>query len=266
MLNACHRAAAATAFFLALVVSWAAAAQPAIVKTEVIGSGFRVTLSDGSVKEGTALTGAVLVFQVEGKAARVRIAAVSPDKNNKAVLLHDFRAADTDTPLCNPGPDGVQAGFPLAGQAAPDGTLVEAEPGAFELTCTSGAQGKCVRFGYHPWETGADGRSKRDFFNSCVRMIRADYCGDGRAWTRDGMQIDLWDNGGIQNDEVNTNPTFTFEAGWGPRGAICVAHTRVPENVTLDRLKAVCPRLAAMPTCDEASASAVGALLFNRSR
>lgn len=174
--------------------------------------------------------------------------------------------ADTDTPLCNPGPDGLQAGFPIAGRAGPDGMLIEAGPDAFELICTSGAQGKCVRFGYHPWEKAPDGTPMRDYFNACVRMLRADYCGDGRGWTREGMLIDLWDHGGIQKDDVNTNPTFSFEAGWGPKGAVCVAHTRVPENITLDRLKAVCPRLAAISTCDETSARVAGALLFNRSR
>lgn len=263
---ASHRTATATAFLLTLALSWPAVAQPEVVKTEVAGTGFRVTLSDGSVREGTDLAGAVLVFRIEGKAARVRIAAIRPDRNDKAVLLHDLRAADTDAPLCNPGPNGMQAGFPLAGRAAPDGTLLKAGPEAFELTCSSGAQGKCVRFGYRPWETAADGRSMRDYFNACVRMVRADYCGDGRGWTRDGMPIDLWDNGGIQKDDVNTNPMLTFEAGWSPHGAVCVAHTRMPENITLDRLKAVCPRLATVPTCDEASAEGAGALLFNRSR
>ena len=28
---------------------------------------------------------------------------------------------------------------------------------------------------------------------ACVRMVRADYCGDGRSHTVDGMAIDVWD-------------------------------------------------------------------------
>lgn len=56
--------------------------------------------------------------------------------------------------------------------AAPDGMLIEAGPDAFELICTSGAQGKCVRFGYHPWEKAPDGRPMRDYFNACVHMLR----------------------------------------------------------------------------------------------
>jgi hypothetical protein len=106
----------------------------------------------------------------------------------------------------------------------------------------------------------------REYYDTCVRMVRADYCGDGRAWTRDGTIIDMWDDQGIQKSDTQNDPAFSFEAGWKPDGAVCVAHTRIPENIALDKLKASCPRLAIMPTCDEASARASGALLLNRSR
>jgi hypothetical protein len=182
------------------------------------------------------------------------------------VFLHDFRLADTDAPLCDAAPDGQRTGFPLAGRTEADGRLVPAEAGAFELICAAGAQGKCVRFGYHPWETTANGRSMHDLYDACVRMVRADYCGDGQGWTQDGMAIDLWDDRGIQVAETRDDPEFSFEAGWTPEGAVCVAHTRVPENITLDRLKARCPRLATEFACDEDAARAAGALLYNRSR
>ena len=52
--------------------------------------------------------------------------------------------------------------------------MAEAEPGVLELTCTGGAQAKCVRFGYRPWETGPDGRPMRGLYNACVRMVRAE--------------------------------------------------------------------------------------------
>jgi ADYC domain len=250
-----------------LALSWVTptVAQPSIAKIEVSGTAFQVTLSDGSVKQGTELTGAVLVFNIGGKQARIRIAAVMPDANDRAVLLHDFRIDGTDTPLCSPDPYGKQLGFPLVGRTAPDGRFLEASPGVFELICTSGAQGKCVRFGYHPWEGAPDGRSMREYYDACVRMVRADYCGDGRSWTRDGTIIDMWDDQGIQKSDTQNDPTFSFEAGWKPEGAVCVARTRIPDNITLDKLKSSCPRLATMPTCDEVLARTTGALLFNRS-
>src|SRR5712692_3235421 len=230
----------------------ALAAQATVVAIEASGTAFRATLSDGSVKQGRELAGAVLVFVVNGAPLRIRIAAVEPDPPDKtgAVLLHDFRVEGSDEPLCEPGPDGKRLGFPLAGRTTADGRLAAAAPGVFELICTSGAQGKCVRFGYHPWEKASDGRPMRDHYNACIRLVRADYCGDNRAWTRDGTEIDLWDDLRIQKSDSADDPAFSFEAGWGPDGAVCVAHTRIPENITLGKLKDYCPRLAAAAACD----------------
>jgi hypothetical protein len=180
--------------------------------------------------------------------------------------LHDFRIEATGEPFCSPAPDGTRLGFPLAGRTAPDGRLVVSEPGIFELVCTSGAQGKCVRFGYHPWQIAPNGGPMRDYFNACVRLLRADYCGDGRGWTRDGTLVDIWDDYGIQTLDGGGDPAFSFEAGWRADGAVCAAHSRIPENVTLERLKAYCPRLEAISSCDENSARAAGALVFSRSR
>jgi hypothetical protein len=246
----------------------AAVAGPTVTAVEAQGTSFRVTLSDGSVRQGADLAGAVLVIAVNGVPVRVRIASVMSDPMDKpgTVLLHDFRLEHSGEPLCSPGPDGKRLGFPLAGRSLPDGRFVAAEPGVFELICTAGARGKCVRFGYHPWERAVDGEPMRDRYDACVRLVRADYCGDNRGWTRDGTEIDLWDDLGIQRSDSGADPAFSFEAGWNAKGAVCVAHTRIPENITLDRLKAACPRLAAAPTCDETSARGAGATLFNRSR
>ncbi len=259
---------ALVAIALALDVATVAAAEPSLVRLEAVGTLFRATLSDGSVKEGADLVGMTLVFDVEGSPVRVYIAGISPDPMDStgSVFLHDFRLAETGEPLCDAAPDGQRTGFPLSGQMATDGRLLAASPSQFELICAAGALGKCVRFGYHPWQTTDDGQAMRSYYDACVRMVRADYCGDGQGWTRDGMAIDLWDDRGIQLTETRDDPEYSFEAGWTPEGAVCVSHTRVPENITLDRLKAVCPRLATMPACDEDAARAAGALLFNRSR
>ena len=147
------------------------AAESTVVGITAVGTAFRVTLSDGAVKRGRELAGALLVFNLKGTAVRIRIASITPDPGDKTgtVLLHDFRIAATGKPLCGPGPDGKQVGFPLAGRTTADRRFVEAEPGAFELVCTSGAEGKCVRFGYHPWETAPNGRSIRQYYNACLR-------------------------------------------------------------------------------------------------
>jgi hypothetical protein len=60
-----------------------------------------------------------------------------------------------------------------------------------------------------------------------VRLVRADYCGDGIGHTRDGTPIDIFDAIGIQHDEPA--PGMTFEAAWRADGAVCVRHTRLPD-------------------------------------
>ena len=252
---------------LTLVLATAATAEPGLVRLEAAGTLFRATLLDGSVKEGADLVGMTLVFNVNEAPVRVYIAGLWPDPMDStgSVFLHDFRIADTGEPLCEPAPDGQRTGFPLTGRMAPDGRLLATDASEFELICAAGALGKCVRFGYHPWQM-EDGQTLRGHYNACVRMVRADSCGDGQGWTRDGMAIDLWDDRGIQMAETRDDPEFSFEAGWTPDGAACVAHTRVPGNITLDRLKTICPRLATALACDEDVARAAGALLYNRSR
>jgi ADYC domain len=253
--------------FIAAAALAEAAAEPETVAIKASGTAFRVTFADGAVRRGTDLAGTVLMLKVAGTTARIRIVSVVPDAEDKtgAVLLHDFRIEESGASLCEPDADGKRFGFPLAGRTAADGGLL-AEDDAYEVVCTSGAQGKCVRFGYHPWENGPHGESMRDYYNACVRLVRADYCGDGQTWTREGALIDLWDNIGIRRSTTLKNSMFSFEAGWTSGGSVCVAHTRVPEKLTPDSLKISCPRLAHVPICNEKAARRAGALLFNRSR
>src|SRR5882672_3823621 len=81
----------------------ARAADPTVVSIEAVGTAFRATLSDGSVKQGAELAGAVLVFKVNDAPMRIRIASITPDPNDKTgtVLLHDFRVEGSGAPLCD---------------------------------------------------------------------------------------------------------------------------------------------------------------------
>jgi hypothetical protein len=134
------------------------------------------------------------------------------------------------------------------------------------LSCTSGARAKCVRFGYAPTGPG-DGAARRERYDACVRMVRADYCGDGEAHTVNGTLIDIYDRDGIQVSDGG--PELRFEAGWTAAGAVCVAHPRIAAQGDLDALLARCPRLREAPNgaaCTEQAAERAGAVLFNRSR
>lgn len=255
------------AFLLLLLAGPAFAQGRQVTAIEARDGAFRVTLADASVREREALAGMVLVYAAGDRRVRIRIAGIRPDPRDVAGrrLLHDFRDDATGEPFCQAAPDGTREGFPIAGRADATGLLHPAEPGAFEIVCTAGAQGKCVRFGYAPWADQPDGRPMAELYNACIRMVRADYCGTGEGTTRDGMNIDLYDVHRIQAPELA--PEQSFEAAWGPEGAICVAHVRVKQNTSLERLAATCPRLSGKlgPACTEESARAAGARLFNRS-
>ena len=237
----------------------AAAQSPAVQSLGVDGTEIVVELSDGRTLRSRDLVGAVLKVRFEGEPAEVRIAAVEadPDDKSKTVWLHTLEGRQADgswSNLCTAGPDGRRQGFPLQG------------PQGLELTCSSGALGKCVRMGYRPWAVGPDGGSLAPLHAACLRMVRADYGGDGKAWTKDGMRIDIYDPQRIQTAE--DDPVDRFEAGWSPEGAVCVRHVRVKENPTLPALEAAYPRLAGRTgaICTEDFARANGAILFNRSK
>ncbi len=235
----------------------------------VVGTTFQVQMPNGSVRAGAALVGAILGVAVGGRSLRVRIAGAEKDIRdpNNEVLLYDFRVitpSGGEEPLCSPDPDGRQLGFPLAGRSDPAGILTAGEPDQFELVCTAGPQGKCLRFGYAPWRKAPDGRPLTDWYNACVRMLRGDYCGDGRHFTRDGTWIDIYDRIGIQSSD--RDPSLSFEAAWGPNGAICVARTRLPDLIDLDGLARSCPRLASHLGPSACSDTERDALVMNRSR
>ena len=202
----------------------------------------------------------------------VRIDAVVPDPSDPdgEVLLYRVMALRADgawRELCGPDPQGERWAFPLAGRWTASGQHLPAAANVFNLTCSSGAIGKCVRFGYKPWKLLPDGTALRDHHQACVRMMRADYCGDGQSFTRGGTLIDLYDRLGIQKDEPG--PGMRFEAGWGKDGATCVAHVRIPEKVTLEELARRCPgrlaeRVGAVCTEEEARRPSA-TLLLNRS-
>lgn len=143
-----------------------------------------------------------------------------------------------------------------------------ADTTTFRLSCVSGVQAKCLRWVYQPWRTAPlTGESLTRHFNACIRLARADYCGDDQPSTRDGTMIDIYDRIGAQEPEYNSG-ALAFEAGWTENGTVCVHPTRIPENLDLATLSLQCPRLTYATLgveCDEITAMAEGALLFNRS-
>ena len=88
--------------------------------------------------------------------------------------------------------------------------------GGFSFACRGSSVAKCLELGYKTW----DGFS--DHQHACVRMLRADYCGDGVSHTVNGTQINLYDNAGVQAD----TESWLIDGEWGPDGALCFNNYR----------------------------------------
>ena len=216
-----------------------------IISIEVVGTEFQVVLRDGTLLDSVALHGAELsIVDAGGHHLMIRIDDIEPDPKDPAgeTLLYTFSARDPSSNVwrnfCDPDADGLRKGFPLAGYWTPTGEHIDAD-GAFTITCTSGASGKCVRLGYKPWRTTDEGVSLWDYHQACTRLLRADYCGNGHSYTQEGTPVLIYDLLGIQKDEPEQD--MTFEGAWGPDGAICVRHVRVTSATSLEQLVKSCP-------------------------
>jgi ADYC domain len=241
------------------------AAAPAIAcaqaRLTAEGTELVLTTADGRTMRSGSLVGAKLRIGAPGHEIEVTIASVEEDLRavGGRVLLHRFEVADRSgkpAALCAPDADGRSLGFPV-----PDGH------GGFDLTCTSGAIGKCIRWGYRPWDEQPRGPPLQAMHRACVHMTRADYGGDGSSATRDGTMISVCDRFGVQ--PCGPDSPVAFEAAWGVEGATCVARPRIPDIVSLRRLAERHPRLRGRvgpDACNEDAALAdAAALLFNRS-
>jgi hypothetical protein len=97
-----------------------------------------------------------------------------------------------------------------------------------------GALGKCLHWpdgsdgGYYNFlENAPAGRAVQRFL-TCVRAVRADYCGDGVTYTTDGTKIYLADipHAGVWSVDHSHDAGFVLEATWDQNGAVCLNHAR----------------------------------------
>lgn len=189
---------------------------------------------------GGALVGSTWTAQLsDGTALALRVDAAAhgagPNADVWAYTI-SYQSGTTRAPLC--GLDA--AGTPIRAVAvpgtwnqklgSPGGGAYDARASQFTLACRGSSIGKCVEMGYKPWQGYADQ------LGACVRALRADYCGDGTAYTVSGTLVDLYDRDGVQSDDAAWVP----EAEWTPDGARCIS--------ALDRTRAW-QRLGARPWC-----------------
>ena len=110
------------------------------------------------------------------------------------------------------------------------GTLVD-DADKFTVACRGAAIAKCSEWGYNDFGTWTENNgtttqsvSLKKFHQACVRMVRADYCGNGVSHTENGTSIDVFDVANIQTETPGN--TMPLEAEWSAAGASCVKHVR----------------------------------------
>ncbi len=243
---------------------------PAAANRLTAEGGRLVLAMDGRRLLSPDLLGAALIVPVidaDQGAARlveVRIDAVRTAADAPGIVLHEMTiaaGAGAREPLCAPDAQGRNAAYAMRGRISEAGDFVP-DADSFFLACTSGAVGKCVLWGYDPWRSRPGGGSLARHYEACLRMTRADYLGDGAAHTRDGTPIDLADSAGVRRWTSERDPRFVFEAGWGPRGAVCVERVRWPDLADPRALRHARPDLHGR--CNRHRAEQRGALLFTR--
>lgn len=113
----------------------------------------------------------------------------------------------------------------------------------FTFACENGAIAKCAEWGYKPWAKKGE-NSLAPFHQACTRMVRGDYCGNGRSHTHDDNPLDVYDSLRIMTRTDEDGPGWkrtlaSFEGGWTPDGASCLARTR--EGQSLKSIQEECP-------------------------
>jgi hypothetical protein len=176
---------------------------------------------DGVSLNGADFIGAQLSGVLgTGAALPLRIDDVAPLAGPSADVLAYAVSVETDTgwaPLCGYEADGsVRRALAVPGVWDPKTAAWSATDDQFSFACRHASIAKCVELGYKSWLGYADHQ------HACVRMLRADYCGDGVSHTVTGTPINLYDRVGVQADTEQ----WPVDAEWTPDGALCVDHYR----------------------------------------
>jgi len=202
------------------------------------GSQLTGVTSSGQTLSGAGLVGARLNGIISNGASlpmRVDSAAILPAPNADVWgYAVSYRVDDGIwRSLCGTSAGAPVLAIPLAGTwnygVGATGGAWSSTPGTFTFACRGTALSKCVELGYKPWKT-VSGTSLRNHHQTCTRMLRADYCGNGQPGTLNGWQVNLYDKIGVQADTEN-GATWVFEAEWSSSGAVCVDEYRALELV-----------------------------------
>jgi hypothetical protein len=223
---------------------------------QLSGTRLRVTTGNGGVLGGADLVGITMKATAsDGSPVTVRIDGVLPSADPEIVHYEvSWRDGDAWRSVCGEQTDGrpvpaialsglwnYSSGTPLGGAHVPSASIIT-------FACAGSTLAKCVDLGYEPWRRAEEclgGKCRslplQSFHQACVRMMRADYCGDGTSHTTDGVPINIWDGLSIQ-ERAETGTTWKREAEWGPNGAVCITGLRYdPDHETSTYVALRCP-------------------------
>lgn len=211
----------------------------------------------GKERTGAALAGATFDGLLDtGGTVKLRIASAAldtsetmfvreRDRPNDDVWLYRFQYEDLGRwyDLCEDDPRGTA----IAGVWNDDGSFTST-PGVFTIACTAGVIAKCARWGYKPWKWAQSPSGQwvqlAELHQACTRAARADYCGEGTSFTRDGTRVDVSDTYGFVARVPESDPSemFSSESTFDTGGAGCLEKTRYDQvapscrSTSLERL------------------------------
>jgi hypothetical protein len=253
--------------------------------TSINGTSINGTSINGTSINGTSINGTVLTSPSlpggdftgsrwfaelsNGEPLELRIdgSAALPGPN-AAVMTYQVSYANGVgwSPLC--GADA--AGNPIAAIAMTGTWSYEQgvaggggyTPDASKITfaCRGKAIAKCLEMGYRPGVSGGSlTPAETEQLVACTRLLRADYCGDGRSFTVDGTLVNLYDGAGIQSD---TQP-WTIEAEWTSAGARCTNEALLTRLTVSGLTPPSCFASKVSASCGDLAHFATGTTLMN---
>ncbi len=165
---------------------------------------------------------------MSGNPLQVTIQSITSDSQDPSgetflygLVLQNMTSGGSQN-ACEPDADGVQLAIPVAGIWSASGAHMDSAT-QFTFGCTSGVIAKCVRWGYHPWQSvGSQPLSL--YHQICTRLARADYCGDGQTHTQEGTLVDVYDD--LQLLTPVPNSGLIFDGAWTTDGAYCIQKQR----------------------------------------
>ncbi|HET9990218.1 MAG TPA: ADYC domain-containing protein [Kofleriaceae bacterium] len=213
---------------------------------------------------GTSLNGVLLAGSLsDGSLLPLRIDSFAQGTGaNSDVSFYgvSYYADGAWSPICGVDANGVEIeaiAVPGVWNTEADvsgGGAYSDDPTQFTWSCRGKTIGKCVEMGYKNW------LGYGEQLQSCVRMLRGDYCGNGHAYTANGQLVNLYDNAGVQLD----TESWGAEAEWTSAGARCILDTAHTRYTHVGNPTPTCVTNGTLPTGGSCGASfASGATLID---